>query len=151
MAKGTKELYVASELADICKVDLKTIHNWVTRGHLAAFRTPGRHLRFKVVDVLAFMTKFGYPAPASLVADAAASASAGAGEAPKTETSAAPAVVELTDEQRAAVAGWLALPAITRRSFAVELGDIAGRVGSATSRAALLALLKAFEPKDCSA
>lgn len=151
MAKETKELYVASELADICKVDLKTIHNWVTRGHLAAFRTPGRHLRFKAVDVLGFMTKFGYPVPASLVADAAASASAGAGEAPKTETSAAPAVVELTDEQRAAVAGWLALPAITRRSAMIELGECSGRFGSEVSRPALLALLKAFEPKGTAA
>lgn len=150
MASKAKELYVASELADLCSVDLKTIHNWVDKGHLPAFRTPGRHLRFKVVDVLAFMTKFGYPAPASLVADAVA-ASAGAGEAPKAETSAQQDVAELTDEQKAAVAGWLALPTITRRSFAVEIGDIAGRVGSATSRAALLALLKAFEPKDCSA
>ncbi len=151
MVKGTKELYVTSELADLCKVDLKTIHNWVTKGHLPAFRTPGRHLRFKAVDVLAFVQKFRYPVPDSLVADAAAAASAGAGEASKAEMSAQPAVVELTDEQKAAVAGWLALPAITRRSAMIELGECAGRFGSEVSRPPLLALLKAFEPKGTAA
>ena len=115
-------------LADICKVDLKTIHNWVTRGtSLRSGRQVGtsasRRSTSRVYDEVRL------PVPASLVADAAASASAGAGEAPKTETSAAPAVVELTDEQRAAVAGWLALPAITRRSAMIELGECSGRFG----------------------
>lgn len=147
MASKAKELYVASELADLCSVDLKTIHNWVDKGHLPAFRTPGRHLRFKVVDVLAFMAKFGYPAPASLVADAAA-ASAGAGEAPKGEMSAAPAVVELTDEQRAAVALWSELPVDERRMFVRGVGDV---FDPSQAKRAALALFAAFRPKDCSA
>jgi excisionase family DNA binding protein len=116
MAVETKELYVASELADLCKVDLKTIHNWVDKGHLAAFRTPGRHLRFKAADVLAFMTKFGYPVPAALTADVAAT------DAPKGET-------VLSEEQRAAVAAWLALPGLTRRSAMIELAEFAEMVG----------------------
>jgi len=148
MTKDTKELYVASELADICKVDLKTIHNWVDKGHLPAFRTPGRHLRFKAADVLAFVQKFGYPVPASLVADAAASASAGAGEAPKAETSAQPAVVELTDEQRAAVALWSELPVAERRLFVRGVGDV---FDPSQAKRAALALFAAFRPKDCSA
>lgn len=134
MAVETKELYVASELADMCSVDLKTIHNWVDKGHIAAFRTPGRHLRFKAADVVAFMTAFGYPIPGALAASVAAP------ESPKGEA-------VLTEEQRVAVAAWLALPDVTRRSAMIELAEFTEMVGVPTSRPALLARLKAFEPK----
>lgn len=45
----------------------KTIHNWVDKGKLAAFRTPGRHLRFEPEKVHAFLKEYGYPIPASLI------------------------------------------------------------------------------------
>jgi excisionase family DNA binding protein len=65
MARRTqaKELFTASEVARFCQVDLKTIHNWADRGEVRHFRTPGRHLRFRRVDVLDFLRKFGYPIP----------------------------------------------------------------------------------------
>lgn len=65
MAKGDKpkELFTASEVARFCQVDLKTIHNWSDRGEIRHFRTPGRHLRFRRVDVLDFLRKYGYPIP----------------------------------------------------------------------------------------
>ena len=58
-----KELFTASEVARFCQVDLKTIHNWADRGEVRHFRTPGRHLRFRRVDVLDFLRKYGYPIP----------------------------------------------------------------------------------------
>jgi excisionase family DNA binding protein len=58
-----KELFTASEVARFCQVDLKTIHNWADRGEIRHFRTPGRHLRFRRVDVLDFLRKYGYPVP----------------------------------------------------------------------------------------
>jgi excisionase family DNA binding protein len=58
-----KELFTASEVARFCQVDLKTIHNWADRGEVRHFRTPGRHLRFRRVDVLDFLRKYGYPVP----------------------------------------------------------------------------------------
>lgn len=61
-----KELFTASEVARFCQVDLKTIHNWADRGEIRHFRTPGRHLRFRRVDVLEFLRKFGYPVPTEL-------------------------------------------------------------------------------------
>src|SRR5207237_3914063 len=63
MARRTqaKELFTASEVARFCQVDLKTIHNWADRGEIRHFRTPGRHLRFRRVDVLDFLRKYGYP------------------------------------------------------------------------------------------
>lgn len=64
-AKGdqAKDLFTASEVARFCQVDLKTIHNWAERGEIRHFRTPGRHLRFRRVDVLDFLRKYGYPVP----------------------------------------------------------------------------------------
>ena len=58
-----KELFTASEVAKFCQVDLKTIHNWADRGEIRHFLTPGRHLRFRRVDVLDFLRKYGYPVP----------------------------------------------------------------------------------------
>jgi excisionase family DNA binding protein len=57
------ELFTASEFANFCQVDLKTIHNWADKGEIRHFRTPGRHLRFRRLDVLDFLRKYGYPIP----------------------------------------------------------------------------------------
>jgi hypothetical protein len=47
-------------------VDLKTIHNWVTQGHIQGSRTKGRHLRFERNRVVRFMREYGYPLPSHL-------------------------------------------------------------------------------------
>src|SRR5215471_21478596 len=57
------ELLTASKVARFCHVDLKTIHNWADKGEIKHFRTPGRHLRFRRLDVLDFLRKYGYPIP----------------------------------------------------------------------------------------
>lgn len=57
------ELFTASDVARFCQVDLKTIHNWADKGEIRHFRTPGRHLRFRRLDVLDFLRKYGYPIP----------------------------------------------------------------------------------------
>jgi excisionase family DNA binding protein len=58
-----EKLLTASDLAALCEVDLKTIHNWVDRGRIAHFRTPGRHLRFRAADVADFLRAWGYSVP----------------------------------------------------------------------------------------
>lgn len=58
--------YTAQDLADICEVDLKTIHHWVTRGKLPERRTHGGHLRFRRPEVVRFLRRHGYPLPASV-------------------------------------------------------------------------------------
>jgi excisionase family DNA binding protein len=57
------ELFTASDVARFCQVDLKTIHNWSDKGEIPHFRTPGRHLRFRRLDVLDFLRKYGYAIP----------------------------------------------------------------------------------------
>jgi excisionase family DNA binding protein len=65
-ATETPELFTASEFAHFCGVDLKTIHNWADKGQIRHFRTPGRHLRFRRLDVIDFLRKYGYPLPEAL-------------------------------------------------------------------------------------
>ena len=55
-----------TDMARFCEVDLKTIHNWVNKGEIPHFRTPGRHLRFRRIDVLEFLRKYGYSIPTIL-------------------------------------------------------------------------------------
>lgn len=62
-ATPAPELFTASDVARFCQVDLKTIHNWADKGEIRHFRTPGRHLRFRRLDVLDFLRKYGYPIP----------------------------------------------------------------------------------------
>jgi len=57
------DLFTAPQVAKICSTDLKTIHNWVNRGEIKFFRTPGRHLRFRRQDIMDFLIKYGYPVP----------------------------------------------------------------------------------------
>ncbi|MEO7329487.1 MAG: helix-turn-helix domain-containing protein [Minicystis sp.] len=66
-----KKLLTASDLATLCEVDLKTIHNWVDRGRISHFRTPGRHLRFRAADVADFLRTWGYAVPRDLRTESA--------------------------------------------------------------------------------
>src|SRR4029453_8151393 len=66
MAAAREKLLTASDLATLCEVDLKTIHNWVDRGRIPHFRTPGRHLRFRAADVAEFLRAWGYSVPREL-------------------------------------------------------------------------------------
>lgn len=50
----------ARAIAELCGVELKTVHNWVADGKLPHFRTPGRHLRFHPDAVQTFLEGIGY-------------------------------------------------------------------------------------------
>lgn len=68
-ANGAESLghYLTSgDIARMLHVDLKTIHNWVTQGHIRGSRTKGRHLRFERNRVVRFMREYGYPLPSYL-------------------------------------------------------------------------------------
>lgn len=66
-----EKLFTAADVARYCDVDLKTIHNWADRGQIRHFRTPGRHLRVRHVDLVDFLRRYGYPLPQSLQLEAA--------------------------------------------------------------------------------
>ena len=56
----------ASQVARFCGVDIKTIHNWANKGKIPAARTPGRHLRFRPLDVVDFLREYGFEIPEGL-------------------------------------------------------------------------------------
>jgi hypothetical protein len=69
VARRTKgRLVSANDLARYCDVDLKTIHNWESRGKIAGIRTEGRHLRFRRMDVVDFLRTYELPVPDALKA-----------------------------------------------------------------------------------
>ncbi len=49
----------ARAVAELCGVEQKTVHNWVTEGLIQHFRTPGRHLRFEPQAVVTFLETCG--------------------------------------------------------------------------------------------
>lgn len=125
------DILKASDIAALCAVDLKTVHNWVDLGRIESFKSPGGHLRFQPPAVVGFLERFGYDVPQELRA-----------LAPEVLTSGSRS---LTDEQWEAVARWQALPEDVR-GHRIEV--IADRLDVADpAREVLLALLNALTPK----
>jgi excisionase family DNA binding protein len=65
VAEGAYHL-TSGDMARLLHVDLKTIHNWLSQGHIQARRTEGRHLRFNRTEVVRFMRRYGYSLPETL-------------------------------------------------------------------------------------
>ena len=40
-----KEVYTTFEVARVCNANITSIKNWIDKGELRAFRTPGGHYR----------------------------------------------------------------------------------------------------------
>lgn len=56
----------ASDVARICGVDLKTIHNWANKGKIPCSRTDGRHLRFRRIELIEFLRAYSFAVPDAL-------------------------------------------------------------------------------------
>ncbi len=65
-AGEARRLLTATQIAGFCSVDLKTIHNWADRGKIRGWRTSGRHLRFRRLDVVDFLRAYGFSIPDAL-------------------------------------------------------------------------------------
>ncbi len=59
----------SADIAAICDVDLKTIHNWADQPsqQMPSFRTPGRHLRFKPRLIVPWLQRKGYDVNAAVL------------------------------------------------------------------------------------
>jgi excisionase family DNA binding protein len=64
--RGGGRLLTATQVARMCGVDIKTIHNWVGKGRIRGHRTGGRHLRFWPLDVVDFLRAWELGVPESL-------------------------------------------------------------------------------------
>jgi excisionase family DNA binding protein len=59
MTQARDRLLTASEVADIFRVDRKTVTRWAADGLIKSTRTPGGHRRFRESDVRVFLGRHG--------------------------------------------------------------------------------------------
>jgi excisionase family DNA binding protein len=62
---GTDRLLTPGEVAQLFRVDPKTVSRWAMRGHLGSISTPGGHRRFRESEVTALLTDSTEQAPGS--------------------------------------------------------------------------------------
>lgn len=58
-----KKVFTTFEVAEICDVTPVTIQNWIDKGWLRAYRTPGGHRRVRKEALLAFLESRDMPHP----------------------------------------------------------------------------------------
>ena len=58
--QDAERLLMPAEVADLFRVDPKTVARWAASGHIKCIRTPGGHRRFRESDVRAILN--GTPA-----------------------------------------------------------------------------------------
>lgn len=56
----------AQDMANLCHVDLKTVHNWVAQGAARPWLTQGGHMRFDRFESIRFFRAFGFAVPKAL-------------------------------------------------------------------------------------
>ena len=58
-----KMVFTTYDAARICNANIASIKNWIAKGLLRAFRTPGGHFRIKRRDLELFIQKYNMPYP----------------------------------------------------------------------------------------
>jgi excisionase family DNA binding protein len=58
-----KQVFTTFEVARICNANITSIKNWIDKGNLRAFRTPGGHFRIEKAVLVDFLERFGMPSP----------------------------------------------------------------------------------------
>ena len=58
-----KQIFTTFEVAKICNANITSIKNWIEKGNLRAFRTPGGHFRIERGVLIDFLDRFGMPNP----------------------------------------------------------------------------------------
>lgn len=57
------KVFTTFEIAKHCRVNHRTVLNWIKEGKLKAFRTPGNHSRIEFKDFAAFLKAYQLPIP----------------------------------------------------------------------------------------
>lgn len=58
-----KEIFTTFEVAKLCNANITSIKNWIEKGKLRAFRTPGGHYRIEKAVLEDFLNRYGMPNP----------------------------------------------------------------------------------------
>ena len=63
--ENTERLLTPHQVAQMFRVDPKTVTRWASNGWIGSIRTPGGHRRFRETEVLALLAERAMPAPSS--------------------------------------------------------------------------------------
>jgi len=58
---STKDVYTTFDAARVCGANIASIKNWIAKGLLKAYRTPGGHFRIRRRDLELFVQKYNMP------------------------------------------------------------------------------------------
>lgn len=58
-----KDVFTTFEASKICNANITSIKNWIEKGELSAFRTPGGHYRIERDSLKSFLTRHEMPNP----------------------------------------------------------------------------------------
>lgn len=61
-----RDFFTTFEVGKLCQVYHTTVINWINKGQLKAYTTPGKHRRIQKNDLLDFMRKFNIHIPPEL-------------------------------------------------------------------------------------
>jgi len=61
-----KDVFTTFEVGRLCRVYHTTVINWINKGQLKAYATPGRHRRIERDDLIGFMKQFNIRIPKEL-------------------------------------------------------------------------------------
>jgi hypothetical protein len=60
-----KDIFTTFDVSRICQANIASIKNWIMKGYLRAFRTPGGHYRVQKKELVNFLRKYHMPNPFS--------------------------------------------------------------------------------------
>ena len=63
--ENTERLLTPHQVAQMFRVDPKTVARWASNGWIGSIRTPGGHRRFRETEVRALLAERAMPAPSS--------------------------------------------------------------------------------------
>ena len=63
--ENTERLLTPHQVAEMFRVDPKTVARWASNGWIGSIRTPGGHRRFRETEILALLAERAVPAPPS--------------------------------------------------------------------------------------
>lgn len=62
-----KQVFTTGELADLLHIHQTTVIDWIEKGLLVGYRTPGGHRRIQKEALLAFLAKHKMPVPSIII------------------------------------------------------------------------------------
>ena len=63
--ENTERLLTPHQVAEMFRVDPKTVARWASNGWIGSIRTPGGHRRYRETEILALLAERAMPAPSS--------------------------------------------------------------------------------------